>query len=368
MKAHILYSKYLDEARSRITIGGVQTYITNLIDVLQHQGYEVSLYQCAQEDFSVEWDGIKVYGIKYHSEKGRSVGGKLFECCKQYANPQTDLIVFATDTLIVNCNGFKTIAIQHGIFWDIPKRKYSSKLKYFIEYINKCRQAWSTIRRCSLVDSLVCVDYNFINWYRALVPFSKVNLYAIPNFTTIPKEIDKSNDKLTVIFARRFFEYRGTRIFADAISDTLKHHDIKVIVAGEGPDEPYLKDKLGWSHNVEFMRYNSEESLKIHEKCDIAVVPTVGSEGTSLSLLEAMASKCAVICTNVGGMTNIVLDHYNGLLISPSSAQLKDALEKLIINKDLRIQIANKAYETASISFCLDKWRKDWESVLKGLI
>lgn len=365
MIAHILYSKYLSDSKNSVTIGGVQTYITNLISVLGELGIDVSLYQCADEDYSINWNSIKVYGVKYQSEKGPDVGARLFACCKQYADPNKDLIIFATDTLIPKSTGYKTIAIQHGIFWDIPKQKYTSRVKYFLGYLNKARQAWNTISRCSKVDSLVCVDYNFINWYRALVPFTKVNLYAIPNFTAIPGRMEKINEKLTIIFARRFFEYRGTRVFADAMAKILEHYDINVIVAGEGPDEPYLRVKLGDYPQVEFIRYSSDDSLKIHEKCDIAVVPTVGSEGTSLSLLEAMASKCAVVCTNVGGMTNIVLDHYNGLIIPPSSAHLYDAIKELIDDSDLRKRVAERAFETANTSFSVEKWKKDWVKILK---
>lgn len=365
MKAHIIYSKYLDESKTRVTIGGVQTYITNLISVFRELGINVSLYQCAEENYSINWNDIKVYGVNYQSDKGPKIGEKLFKCCKQYADPQNDLIVFATDTLNVKCDGYKTIAIQHGIFWDIPKREYSSKVKYFLEYVNKARQAWNTISRCSKVDSLVCVDYNFINWYRALVPFPKVNLYAIPNFTAIPEKVDKTGEKTTVIFARRFFEYRGTRVFADAMAEILKNFNINVIVAGEGPDEPYLREKLSGYPQVKFIRYNSDESLMIHEKCDIAVVPTIGSEGTSLSLLEAMASKCAVVCTNVGGMTNIVLDHYNGLIIPPSSSHLYEAIKELIEDKESREQIAGHALETAKTSFNLEKWKRDWMKILE---
>ena len=69
MVAHIFYSQYLDNTRERVTIGGVQTYITNLISVLGELSIDVFLYQCADEDFSIDWNCIKVYGVKYQSEK-----------------------------------------------------------------------------------------------------------------------------------------------------------------------------------------------------------------------------------------------------------------------------------------------------------
>ena len=135
-----------------------------------------------------------------------------------------------------------------------------------------------------------------------------------------------------------------------------------------GPDEVYLKEKLGkWSGAVRFITYKSDESISIHEKCDIAVVPTIGYEGTSLSLLEAMACKCAVICTNVGGMTNVVIDHYNGLMINPNSNQLFYAIEELIENAELRAALAEKGYETVSKAFSLDKWKNKWEMIINEI-
>lgn len=97
---------------------------------------------------------------------------------------------------------------------------------------------------------------------------------------------------------------------------------------------------------------------------DIAVVPTIGSEGTSLSLLEAMAAHCAVICTNVGGMTNIVIDQYNGLMIKPTEADLVYAIEDLIINVEKRNKLADRGYETVKQAFSHEVWSNRWKKVL----
>lgn len=365
---HILYPHYLDNSGQRVTIGGIQTYITNLIDVIRECGFNVSIYQCANNDYSVERDGVRIQAINYSSSRGRRIGRKLLNECMKHVSLKTDIVLFATDTLNIKCKGLRSISIQHGIFWDVPGSKCNSRTKYLMDFINKARQAWNTISRCSTVDTLVCVDYNFVNWYRAVTPFPIVNMVTIPNFTEIPKYIDKHNEKPTIIFARRFFQYRGTRLFADAINLLLKNYDVKIVVAGEGPDKPYLEAKLGNFNNVSFITYQSTESLEIHKQCDIAVVPTTGSEGTSLSLLEAMASSCAVICTNVGGMTNIVLDHFNGIIISPEVSQLYNALKELVEDVELRKKLSKNAYNTVKSSFCLDKWKAEWKKTINNTI
>lgn len=58
--------------------------------------------------------------------------------------------------------------------------------------------------------------------------------------------------------------------------------------------------------------------------------------GTSLSLFEAMVARCAIVCTNVGGTTNIVLDGFNGFMVRPVADEIREAIEELIINQKKR--------------------------------
>lgn len=192
---------------------------------------------------------------------------------------------------------------------------------------------------------MVCVDYNYVNWYRSLESQRKVKLSVIPNFTAIPKcQIKPENGAVKIIFARRLVNYRGTRLFGVVAKRLSQEYGerVDITIAGEGPDKVWMEEKLNGCENVHFITYTSEESLTIHADKHIAVVPTTGSEGTSLSLLEAMSAHCAVVCTNVGGMTNIVLDHYNGLMINPEEGELYDALTTLIRDKAIRNQLADK--------------------------
>lgn len=368
MTAHIFYSYYLDSKGEHVTIGGVQTYLTNLSELLMEMGYEVVFYQQAESDFEREHNGCKVIGVKGHSDCGYVTGQRLFDKCKEVACAAGDIIIFGTDTLNVPCPGFKTISIQHGIYWDVPQKGGLSKWNYLKEYCRKAIKAWKQVKRVACVDSIVCVDYNFINWYRAIVPYPQTRLRAIMNFTDIPdaEALIKPQEKVNVIFARRLVEYRGTRIFTEAVQQILaKYHNVFVTIAGSGPDEQWMKSRLGVNERVEFITYGSDESLKIHADKHIAVVPTVGSEGTSLSLLEAMACGCAVVCSNVGGMTNIVQNGYNGLMIESTVDALQKALERLITDKALCKKMGDIARSSVMQSFSKERWRSDWQEVIK---
>ena len=359
--AHIIYLNYLTSDGTKMSIGGIQTYITNLSSLLMDMGYKVSIYQRSTTPFHVIFDNKEIYGIVCTKAKSGKIGSDLFYACLNRFDRSKDILIFGCESLICNTKGIRFIAIQHGITWDKPIN--GNQICWMLR---KFYIAWNAINRIKKADTLICVDNNFINWYRAMVAKPTVKIINIPNFAEISMPITKPQDNIIrIIFARRLFDYRGTRIFTKAVLRLLDEFDnIRITIAGDGPDKEFMTKELGIFNNVKFITYASGDSLIIHEDKDIAVIPTLGSEGTSLSLLEAMSAQCAVICTNVGGMTNVVIDHYNGLMINPDENSLYDAMKELISNPELRKTLSLKGYETLKNSFSLSKWSISWKRAL----
>ncbi|MBO5040128.1 MAG: glycosyltransferase family 4 protein [Clostridia bacterium] len=361
----IIYHGYLDENMNR-TIGGVQTYITDLVKVFENAGLVVRVIQFSKADFVCDLsDNSQVIGFCVNKKSPKKRYQEIYNRSIRTAkNVDETLTIFATDIMIPRKVLTKSVAIQHGIFWDIPKKKKRWNLKRIVARVHHSE---SLINRIKKVDGLICVDYNFLNWYRTQVDVVENEISVIPNYTALSLECNKSDGITSIIFARRLYEYRGTKVFANVAKMLLdKYSNIHITIAGSGPDETWMKEKLRAYNNVLFTKYASEDSLKIHADKHIAVIPTVGSEGTSLSLLEAMASNCAVICTNVGGMTNIVLNGYNGLIVDAGNEQqLYDAMCSLIENPDKSKRLASKARETVEHSFSQDVWAKSWVEFVK---
>ncbi len=367
MNIHIIYPNYFTRDGKSLSIGGIQTYITNLSRLLTARGYGVFVYQRADLNFEKQYNGTTVIGRRYVGNEAK-LSRYLYSCAKENIR-RDDLLIFGDDCYIVENRLCKSISLQHGIFWDKPQRVGCSKPIFLMDFILKSYRAWKLVNRIKKADQLICVDYNFVNWYRAQVAYPQMKLKVIPNFSQIPAiASDKhGTDEVRIIFARRFFDYRGTRVFASAVSRILgEYENVRVTVAGEGPDEDYLHKALDKFDKVEFIRYNSADSLHVHADKHIALVPTLGSEGTSLSLLEAMASNCAVICTDVGGMTNIVLNDYNGKMIGAGDSDaLYAAIRYLLENPKERAEMASAGYETVKKAFSYEHWEKQWLSVIE---
>lgn len=363
--AHILYVNYLTPDGERMTVGGIQTYLTNLSELLKEMGFEVKLYQRSSKIFKKLSNGIEVFGVPGSSSRAKTIGKELFNECRKYFDKDNDILIFGSDDYICKTEDIPFIAIQHGVTWDIPKEwnKTYGMLKKFY-------RGCLVINRVEKASLLVCVDNNFINWYRATVAKPMVKMINIPNFSEIAPKIKKPEDGIIrIMFARRFFCYRGTRIFAQAVKRLLREFDnIEITFAGEGPDGKWLKDQFENVSNVKFITYSSEDSLKVHLNKDIAVVPTLGSEGTSLSLLEAMSCQCAVVCTNVGGMTDIVLNGYNGFIVNPDDESIYQSLRILVEDPMLRKRLANNGYEIVRECFSKERWSSRWKQILEKYI
>jgi glycosyltransferase involved in cell wall biosynthesis len=143
--------------------------------------------------------------------------------------------------------------------------------------------------------------------------------------------------------------------------------EVHITLAGDGPDESWLREYFADSERISFIRYDHQELTAILLNHDIAVVASLGSEGTSLSAIEAMGAGCAVLATCVGGLTNIIIDGYNGKLVLPVEEDLYLALRMLVENETLRERLAAKAYETVQDSFNIVLWKDKWSQVLRNV-
>lgn len=365
---NIICGRYFDFNTKKNTIGGVQTYITNLCDVILELGFNVRIFQMEEKAFVYKKNEyIQIVGIQIKQKKLIKKCQEFYDLIKKQINSD-DLIIFATDCIVPNKVSGKNIAIQHGICWDIPSKKSINPVR---KIISAARNSYNIIKRISKMNNIICVDYNFVNWYRTQVNKVENSMTVIPNFTKICEKIDKPLSSTTnIIFARRLWDYRGTRVFTSAIKQIIEDgYDVSVTIAGTGPDEDYMRNELGKYSNVNFIVYESDESISIHKDQHIAVVPTVGSEGTSLSLLEAMSAQCAVICTDVGGMTNIVINGYNGIMVnSGDSKQLYEAIKDLTLNKDKRQELADIGYQTVQKAFAHSVWKDSWKKVFLEIL
>ena len=368
MRIFLLYPYFFSSDGTKKKIGGVESYIESLAEVISNMGIAPVICQFAKEPFVREYLGFSIYGYNVKSIK------QLYKKIEPSVNKQEDLIIFVSDLWATKLKDVKTLSVQHGIYWDIPRNKGP----YILYYLQRVKQVLTALRDFNKTRYSVCVDYNFYNWYKTFnVKAKSKKHWIVPNFAkqilTEEELKEKTSLRLKkgvrIIFARRFYEFRGCVIFTEAMLRIMKEYDdVSVTFAGEGPYEEYIRDNFTeYGDRFSVIKYLPQESFAIHKNYDIAVVPTTGSEGTSLSLLEAMGAGCVVVSTPVGGLSNIVLDGFNGYISMPTSDDLYKTIKRAIENMD-DTQIATNAINSVRCSFSKTKWASTWKGILKSII
>ena len=83
--------------------------------------------------------------------------------------------------------------------------------------------------------------------------------------------------------------------------------------------------------------------------------------------IEAMMAKKPVVAANHGGLTEIVVNNETGFLVEPNNKMaLKEALEKLIDNSELRATFGEKGFQRATKNFSIENYVRKIEDILEN--
>lgn len=377
MKVDIIYRQFVDHARDRLFTGGVETYLLNLGRLCTQLGFATTLYQVAAQQLELRIDGMRVVGVPVMRASHRSQVTELVHAARANATRGKGILVFGQDYFSIRTRDPRSVLIQHGVYLDLAAAASDGPCRPFSTGVALLRQIvklWRCKRTFENCSNRVCVDHNFLSWYRAVsVRGVRGRVWVIPNFAHPIERSALHQDRpsdgcIHILFARRFHGYRGTRIIAEAARRLLSDlNAVRFTFAGEGPDEQWLRDEFRNESRVQFIHYHPDRATLVHSQHHIAVVPSLGSEGTSFAVAEALAAGCAVVATNIGGITNMILDGYNGLLVMPDPDALYSGLAQLVVNEGLRERLSARGYDTAVAAFSYERWRRQWSEVLEYL-
>jgi glycosyltransferase involved in cell wall biosynthesis len=149
-------------------------------------------------------------------------------------------------------------------------------------------------------------------------------------------------------FAARIENGKGPFVLAEALAQ-LRRDDVLVRLAGTGPAAPELKARvreLRLNGSWEFVgAYDGAVGCSAFMRTlDVFVLPSF-AEGTSKSVIEAMAHGLPIITTSVGGSPDL-LTADAGILVPPGdSAALAAAMQRLASDPSLRISMGQAARE-----------------------
>ena len=348
-----------------VTCGGGERYLIELCGLLRELDYDPQVWQPGTKTHEIE--GIRVAGLPW----GGMEYGTLPELNKQFRERTAgyDKFIYFVPVLAFPHVRPCSVVISHSVFWDSPLQPWTA-------HGGPVREEW--LRRLhqavTAPDLFVSVDTNALNWIRALWPGYEDRQVYIPSFVETglfhPAEQSPDRQKTVILFPRRLEWNRGLDAAkAAALVLTQRFATVEFHFVGQGAGAVTEDEMRHWAEAHPRCRYYwapMREMPEVYRRADMVILPTQCSEGTSLSCLEAMASGKAVVCTRVGGLTDLVIDGYNGRLIEATPEALIAAIDDLFRHPDQRARLGAKAAETAQC-FSLKKWRRRWAHALSTI-
>lgn len=194
------------------------------------------------------------------------------------------------------------------------------------------------------------------------------NVIAISNFTNTDifspctsnntinlKDYYISESDFVIICVRRLVEKNGVYFAVQAMKYIPENIQIKMLIVGDGPERSRIEKLIaenGLYNRVSLVgAINNEEMPGLYSKCNIALVPSITvnglQEATSISAIESMSCGIPTIASNIGGLTELITNYDNGILVTErNSKEIAKAICELHNNPDLmdRISINSRKY------------------------
>lgn len=244
--------------------------------------------------------------------------------------------------LVTTAHGWVRFTKKTPFYYWIDRfcmKRYEQVICVSQDLADRCVDSGMAGGRVSLIDNAIVVeDYD-----------------PSPPTTQERRRFGFSDDYVLLGAAGRLSEEKGFHHLINAVAQlTDDGHQVGLIIAGEG----HLKDQL--QQQIDALELQNRVCLtgflsdprELYRAIDIFVLSSL-REGLPNVVLEAMASRRAVVTTNVNGIPKLVRDHENGIVVETDNADaLYAGIRECLTDERSRMELAFAGRSTVEEEFC----------------
>jgi glycosyltransferase involved in cell wall biosynthesis len=190
------------------------------------------------------------------------------------------------------------------------------------------------------------------------------------NFHKLPrvKQDKKYSDQMVIMTASRIVEHKRIDQLLEALAN-FENRNWKLIVCGDGPNLEELKNLtkiLGIEGNVSFTGIVSRDLLfELMQQSDL-YVSWSSEEGAPNVFIEALHFGLPVISANVGGVSEMIRDGFNGILLDPNDSSLISKAINGFFNQEKLMEFSRNAVDSSNL-YDFDKNGAEFLSKMREL-
>ena len=341
---------------ARLNVGGTARYITQLAHELPKHGIETYVATGFVQGAEVEDESAQSIDIIRIPSMGRSIN----PIKDHFARKQLEKIIAEVKPDIIHTHTFKAgyvtrmkkqpvpvVHTFHGHLLDDPEFSgFKSKVIIEVERMlaKKSTKLVTVGRRVAdeLLEQHIGSKEQYVN-----IPPGVVALDITPRDQAIKNLGLTDNGQPIVGWIARVTGVKNPMLaleVADAMPDT------HFVLAGGGDLLDQVKAKA--PSNVSVIGWAKAEDL--FGASDI-ILSTSENEGMPVALIEAQLAGKPVVATDVGSVSEVLLNHETGIVTNKNAASIALAVESLLLDKQKRTEMGTLATARAHALFSVDR-------------
>lgn len=161
---------------------------------------------------------------------------------------------------------------------------------------------------------------------KEIAPNSNIRIFN--NAVNIPDyKVELKEDRINILFLGVLIKRKGIYDLIEAINSLskngiIKEKNLNFIIGGSGPEEENIKKKIN-EYNLNYCIkmcgwVNGELKEELLKKSQLFILPSY-NEGLPMAILEAMSYGIPIISTDVGSISEAVIEGVTGYLVKINS-------------------------------------------------
>jgi glycosyltransferase involved in cell wall biosynthesis len=341
---------------ARLNVGGTARYITQLANDLPKHGIETFVATGFVQGAEIEDPSAQTIDLIRIPSMGRSIR----PIKDHFARKQLEKIIQEVKPDIIHTHTFKAgyvirlkqqavpvVHTFHGHLLDDPEfAGLKSKLIIALEkkFAKKSAKLVTVGRRVAdeLLEQQIGSRNQFVN-----IPPGVVAVNVTPKAQALKNLNLEDNGAPIVGWIARMTGVKNPMLaleVADAMPDT------HFVMAGGG--DLFEQVRATAPANVSVVGW--VEAADLFGASDI-ILSTSENEGMPVALIEAQLAGKPVVATDVGSVSEVILNHETGIVTNKNSGSIASAVESLILDKTTREEMGRLAVARSQSLFSVDR-------------
>lgn len=349
-------------------IGGAQTHLSQLVQYFHSKGDELYVMSHPGGWLEKEISGKATFlPNNYFSNSFNPINAikGVLEIKKAVKNINPDLVHChssgaAAFTRLAVLNKVPVVYTAHGWGFNLGTSTFQKIAAVAVETL-----------LALFTKKIICVSKfvkNLALRYR-IAPENK--MIVVYNGVQIePESTKESGTQVKIITIGRLAEPKLPELLIKSLKacpEEVKRM-ISVLVVGEGEKRSEIENEVGGEISVEIKTIVPSEIKNALRNSDIFMLLSRW-EGFPYSIIEAMEAGLPVIASNVGGISEAVVNGKNGFLVDNNNLeQISSCISRLVADRDLRIKMGMESRKTAVELFSLKNMLERTSGVYQEII